>query len=131
MEIRAKLYTEFTKWLENRSNTAKEQVNKLQESGCRDWMSEEYSVTECNSAYQESLKNDVTVADMIAIRLQAGHLKACRRASRLRHETVPRLLAHGCAEQIYLTNGLYKKYLTDKISGFLSVAKQGLAEKES
>lgn len=143
MQSVGRLYTAFTQWLKTRKEHAEKNLETLSKTGARDWYcpeegssvreysQERFSTQECQDEYLRMIKGEGLTGDMISVRFQAAHLKACERAFNLRHTTVPRLLGHANTENVVETNGLYDKFMTDYASSLVQQAKEKRNEKES
>lgn len=139
----AKLFEEFSDWLECRDRLFKENLATLKKSLSRDWYmpkpdleatdlsAKRFPVDEIQETYQKTLNGEGLDADIVSTRIQAGLMKSCARAFNLRHTSIPRLLVHGYTENAIETNGVYSTILKDVVSDPIQSANKTRAEKEA
>lgn len=116
----------FTEWLKQRTASAKENHDNLLKTGGRDWYRvKDPSLKSLREAYAASLNNgdNVTAGQIVSLRLQTAQLESCARANRLRHCTVPHLLAYGNTDNRAEVNGALANDTTQRIAAFTENAK--------
>lgn len=139
----ARLFPDFSEWLDNRNRLFKENLATIKKSLARNWYlpkpelelndlaAERFPRQEALETYQRTLKGEGLSGDIVSTRVQASAMRACERAFNLRHTSIPRLLAHGYTENAIETNGLYSKIMEDRASYPIQAANSGRAEREA
>lgn len=141
----SKVYPSYTKWLKTRKEDSKKDKQSRKKQLKSRWYKQSnksisirdiekikqlFNRVDIQQDFKKWLQNKGVIIDSTVMRFQNAALAADERAFRIRHCTVPRVIAHGVLEQdaMWSTDGFKTSFL-DYINGLLTRSRLDKSER--